>query len=549
MPTYVVRPTVGGSPRSNSPVVNTGGSLPAIVADSSDATYTMLTSTTLPLDEFYGSFPSIGANERVVSCALSVRAKNAGALAASVTVGDRQSAGLFEGPALAIPGGQAAITTLAQLAQQGALVPPGAPTYDWNAATWPMFSIRDPNASALWYDLWWTLYTYKAATIGAPTITPTTGGVDSTVLYPTLAATVSAIVESWQVWAGGGELYTTGRVEFSIYNAADAPGASPPVGVQPLLLQVVAFDLNTYIDGVTPSTLPVSYKLTSPLPDGAYALFARVVRDHPTGNDSGKGASAWSAYQKATWTQSVGTPAAPTYRVETDDAGQGIKVHAYLTAPAAYTQSSGLAYLERAYGSGWRQVRGCYGVAVPTANDYQLPEDYECARNYWGGANTYRLRSSYVNATDGTLAYSPWVEFAATGPACIGTGWNIKTVEAPAFNWLSAGILAEPAEADQTQAATFYPLDRDLPVVVKGSTGGWSRVYDFLANGLDQCPSVRGLQLYGQGLLLVETAFADTFYATITGLTIKRQGTPSAPRYVGTITLTEVDCDLGWDAV
>ena len=546
MPTYVVKPALAGGNRTQSGETVTGAaSAVAALSDGSDASYLRLQSASLPADFEYNGWPAgIVGTERVVSVALTMRAKNAGAQPASVSVGDYQSPNvLYEGVVLAVPAGQAAITTLAQLAQQGQYTPPGQPSSDWSSSYWPTLSIRDPNASALWYDASWTYYTLKPASIAAPTIAPTTGGTNTTSAYPTLSAVVSALVESWQVWAGG-EFVTTGRVEFSVYNAADATGASPPVGVQPVALQVVPFDLNTYIDGVTLSTLAASFKLTTPLPDGNYAVYARAVRDHPSGSDVGRGVSAWTAYQKATWSQLIGAPQAPGAGYAADAAGQGIVIHAYLSAPAAYTQSSGLAYVERLVGGVWRAVRGMTAAVVPAAGDHTLGEDFECDRTI---TNTYRIRSSYVNATDGTLAYSPWTTFTVAGPVPLGTGWNLKAVNLIASSWLGAGALTEPTESDQTQATIFYPLDRPCPVVVKGTAGGWSGSYDFIANGAAAVAAVRALTDY-EGLVLVETAFGDTFYCSLTGMTVKRQGTSAAPRLAGTLTFTQVDCDLATES-
>ena len=46
----------------------------------------------------------------------------------------------------------------------------------------------------------------------------------------------------------------------------------------------------------------------------------------------------------------------------------------------------------------------------------------------------------------------------------------------------------------------------------------------------------------------METAFGDTFYCSLTGVTVKRQGTAPAPRLAGTLTFAQVDCDLATES-
>ena len=84
--------------------------------------------------------------------------------------------------------------------------------------------------------------------------------------------------------------------------------------------------------------------------------------------------------------------------------------------------------------------------------------------------------------------------------------------------------------------------------MVKGTAGGWAGSYDFIANGAAAVAALRALVDY-EGLVLVETAFGDTFYCSLTGMTVKRQGTPPAPRLAGTLTFAQVDCDLATETL
>ena len=51
-----------------------------------------------------------------------------------------------------------------------------------------------------------------------------------------------------------------------------------------------------------------------------------------------------------------------------------------------------------------------------------------------------------------------------------------------------------------------------------------------------------------EGLVLIETAFGETLYCSLTGTTVKRQGTSPAPRLAGTLTFAQVDCDLATES-
>ena len=83
--------------------------------------------------------------------------------------------------------------------------------------------------------------------------------------------------------------------------------------------------------------------------------------------------------------------------------------------------------------------------------------------------------------------------------------------------------------------------------MVKGTAGGWAGSYDFIASGAAAVAAVRALVDY-EGLVLIETAFGDTLYCSLTGTTVKRQGTSPAPRLAGTLTFAQVDCDLATES-
>jgi len=525
----------------------------AALTDGSDASYGRKSSATLP-----GDYAGVrggnlwAAGERAVSIVPYIRSKTPGAGVMTVSLGswNANTYAIAEGAVLSPPAASGVIASYQLAPQAGQLLDPMT-GQEWNqpgqGGRLASLTFRDPSAASnagYVYEAGVYIYTTKPAAIAAPTIIGLNGGTITTTQYPTFSAVVSALVESWQLYSGG-EFYTTGRLEFSVYRQADAGnGASPPAGVTPVLLQVVPFDLNTYIDGVTLSTLTVSVKAPAPIPDDSYVVYVRVVRDHPSGSDTLNGVSQWSSYQRLAWSQLVGGPYAPGCGMRADDAPQGMLLKITPSGPAGYTQTSSVAYVERLVGGIWRAVRGMSGVPVPVNVETALGYDCECAR---GASNTYRFRHTMVLTADGTLASSPWTQISLAGPNLIGTGWNLKAVNLPAASWLSAGILTEPAESDQTQATIFYPLDRPHPVVVKGTAGGWAGSYDFIASGTAAVAALRALVDY-EGLVLIETAFGDVFYCSLTGVSVKRQGTSSSPRLAGTLTFAQVDCDLATES-
>ena len=153
-----------------------------------------------------------------------------------------------------------------------------------------------------------------------------------------------------------------------------------------------------------------------------------------------------------------------------------------------------------------------------------------------------------VLTADGTVAYSPWTQATVTGPPVSGTGWNLKTVDLPASSWLGAPVLTEPSEQLQCQETVFIPLDRDYPVVVRGSIGGAARHARLSRPGRRRGGGARGAGGL-RGLIYLETAFGDSKWIAVTDCNWKRQGTSAAPRRIGTITYTEVGSGLGTSSV
>ena len=544
MPTYtkkVYQALFGHSP--NTGLLPTGGADVAVESDGSDATYGREAASGLPADYgIQGGNLGRAAGERIVSLAQYIRSKSPGAGAATINLGcwSGSTFTIAEGVQLTLPLASSVIQTLAIAPQSGQLLNPYT-GLEWGdpgvGGLLPSLTFRDASApanAAYIYEAGIYIYTLKAATITAPSAP---SGTITATQYPNMTASVSAIVESWQMPV---EFLTRCRVEFSVYRYCDVgAAAAPPAGTYPLWVLQMPVVIDTYIDGVTPTVAPVTVQCPTPFANDTYVLYVRAVRDHPSGVD------VWTGYQRSQWIQNFPAPAAPTAGAVVDNANQRIALSATGAALAGYDSTTAYMDVQRQVGSSWRAVRGMTALPVAVGSLVALGNDLECDR---GVTNTYRVRFSMTYTSSGVVGTSPWTTVTCAGPTTLGTGWNFKAVNLPATSWLGAGILTEPSESDQTQSTIFYPLDRPNPVVVKGTSGGNSGSYDFIARGVAECALVQALIDY-EGLILLETAFGDVRYVSMTGATWKRQGTTAFPRLAGTIATTQVDCDLAVSSV
>jgi hypothetical protein len=515
------------------------------LSDSSDSTYGREAAASRPADYQVAAWPTLAVGERIVSIVPYVRSKSPGSSLVSIAVGGQLNIGnqggptnhwaLYEGISLALPGSSSTIADHTIAPQIGQFLNP-ALNAEWSSVQYlPTLTFRDATSvtnRAYIYKAGVYIYTLKAATIAAPSAP---SGTVTTTQHPTLTATASAIVESWQLIADGTEFLTGGSVEMSVYRYDDVGTAtSPPAGTSPVWSSLVPFVIDTYIDGTTPSTLAVSQQITDALANDTYVLYVRVSRDHPSGQDS------WSAYQSAQWVQSVTGPNAPSVTLAPDDDSQSIGVFVTAASQSGYDSTTAQVDVQRLVGGLWREVRGMTGVGVTVDAATYLGDDLECDRDV---DNVYRVRLTMLLTADGTLGVSTWGPADAGGPATQPIGWNLKAVNLPASSWLEVGVLVEPPESSQMQATVLAPLDRVLPVVLRGVAAGASGSLDFIASGQDDLDALAALLVYGD-LVYLETAFGDAKWLAITDCSWKRQGTADAPRRTGTITYSEVDSGL-----
>jgi hypothetical protein len=92
-------------------------------------------------------------------------------------------------------------------------------------------------------------------------------------------------------------------------------------------------------------------------------------------------------------------------------------------------------------------------------------------------------------------------------------------------------------------SAVVAPLDRPYPVVLRGTSAGVTGSIEILCSGSTEIASANTLRAYA-GLILIETAFGDVVYGSVTKAAWKRKGTLAAPRRLLSLSYTETGCDL-----
>jgi len=493
------------------------------VTDGSDSTYVKQTHAQQP-SVFGYTFAAIGSGERIVSVCPYVRAEASGPnLRRSQVMGLPNYVG---GVTLALYG-NVTLGNYELAAYQGSLLNPSTGG-EWSASQLDYASSwRDSSTSsaATLYEHALKLYAYEAATVANPTAP---SGTITTTQQPTCTATVSSIVESWQVPSGEPSFYCDVDIEWSIYSGS----LTSPSGT-PLAKWETRETIDTYGDGTTPTTKACSTTPPTALQNGSYTLFARVSRVHPSGTD------AWSAYGYAQFAVSITLPTAPTVAVAVDDTNQRMGVTVTAPTTTGYTAGTYTVSVEREVETDvWVPVRGMTDVAVTSGTATLIGYDYEADR---GVTNTYRACVTAYHTSIAAYMTGAWTEDTETGPSI--SGWNLKAVEDAALNWIGAGVLTEPSESGQRQSAVFSPLYRDLPVVVSGVTGGFGGGFTVLASGTTEVATLEALADY-TGLVLLETAFGDARYIVPTSWSWTRSGTAAAPRRTAAVEYVEVASGL-----
>lgn len=500
-----------------------GGTPVAALQDASDTTY-----LTLVYGKEFLLFlpPTVGAGERIVSVCPYVRVKDLSpTYRPRVKYVELPSLGSYTYGALLTVPKNAAATTYALAAQSGQSLHPGDRSEFIGNGVWPddllfvAIHLEDVGTGYNpWYEAGVYCYATKAATVAAPSA-PT--GTVTTTQTPTLAATVSSIVESWQVPSGLASFMCGVTVEFSVY----AGTLTSPSGT-PIWKGTKAATISTYGDGTTPTTQAVS-AVPSALADGAYTVFSRVSRDHPSA------IPAWSNYSHAYWTQSTSPPTAPTFAATQDTAGQRATLATTASATTGYTSATAKIEVQRQVGSSWVDVRGLEAKPVTVAM-LNTSYDYEAAR---GATNNYRARVLMVNTASGFVCYSGWTTASCTGPAV--SGWNLKALDSPAANWVGARVTGMSSESSQRVVGVLNPVDGDYPVTVSGAMGGIGGSLTLLAAGATEIATIKALSGY-VGSILLEDPYGEAKYISATKYAWDRHGAVGSERRLVTMDYAEV---------
>jgi len=500
----------------------------AAVTDGSDTTYVKAHATDRSI--FRYNAESLGAGERIVSVCPYARHSCTGTKNVNVAVSCPPS--YTSGVALIIAP-NVAIANYELAAHQGALLNYSL-NEEWDPASGYGSSVQDPHTAdanrAKFYELGLYLYAYKPATVAAPSAP---SGTVTTTQRPTCTATVSSIVESWQVPSGVQPFCCDVDTEFRIYHEADIGTlTSPPESATPVWQKTERRTISQYIDGVTASTLAVSATPDVSLGNGSYVVFVRTSRVHPAGT------AAWSAWAHTHFTVDIAVPTTPTLTLTKDDATQGVTVKVKAITTAGYTAGSYCVFVERKFAGGtWLPVRGMQDVPVVEGTETIVGVDYEAQR---GAENGYRAKVTALLTADSTVIESAWAAAAVTGPAAV--GWNLKALEDTDRNWIGVHVLREFSESSQREHAVFAPLYRERPVVVSGFTGGVGGSLSILASGATDIAKLEAFADY-RGLVLLETAFGEQRHIQPTNWSWSRIGTVEAPLHRASLEYVHVETD------
>ena len=502
--------------------------VPTALADASDSSYAWGPSPGIPDNAYRLTDPS-GTTGRLASLGLYIRASNASAsnLAAYLWGCTARDQIMAMRDPITIPPNAGVVTDYEVLACQGAdpdrMVGASLPN------ELAVDLIGSGYANQRFIKVQGRLYYLPVAAItgiSAPS------GTITTTQTPALTTALSVTVESWQLPSSLPTFLCGGDVEFQIFRSADAPGGSPPVGVTPVS-DVFARYSATTLGANTPS---VSAVPGDPLPNDTYVMYVRAARDLQAGAQQ-----YWSGWTKSsTWVQNVPPPATPTLTLSADATNQRVSITANAATTSGYDSAKATLEVQRQVSGGWRPVRLISGLPLTLGSAQLVGYDYESDRAV---TNTYRARVVQWHTADAVYRTGAWGTNTVTGPALTGTGWNLKTVELPASNWIGAGVLTAPAQESQGSVGVLQVLDRDLPVTVGGTTGGMADAMDVVASGSTEIAALVALRDY-TGIELIESAFGDVKYARLLAVSWARRGTAAAPRLQGQVKFAEVGSGL-----
>ena len=550
MPVYECLPDAnlssirGGNGQQSWSGGNTGSTVPAVLADSSDSTYTRSRAQGRPQDIGLAAIAAPAGAAIAVSVTPFARTKRnspRSAYAVVAAVGSLtykkllQRMAIVEGTTkLSVPSaGSAGDHELTAPAGQiynpvtgepwgfgSTTIDPALVLYD-NAPT-----TEGATGPAYFYKAGAKVYVLAGATsspVGGPTLTVT----DTP--YPTLAATIGAVVEAWQV--AGATPWLTGitvTVEVTKQGTTDV-----------VYKATEHIDLSEYVDGSTPSTYAFSHTMTEPLDDGYYTVGFAAVRDVPWSGDAAK-VAAWGTCPQGvgsphTLHMNLTRPAVPVLEATLDDTAQHIAIAVTLDG-TAFDDATFRVDVQRSDDDGatWTDVRGMKDVAA-TVGEFAMGCDYWAPR---GLEVRYRARCCAEADSNAMLIYSEWCSPVVLDSWTI-RGWNLKPYGAETSSWIGAPVKGEPASSLEEPSTVMLPLDREGTVVVTGGQYGTSGDYSVSAVGAAQIAALATIVEH-QGVVYVETPYGEALWVRIVAPSWSYAGTLSSPRRRATLPWREV---------
>lgn len=522
MPQVTVRPTKT-SPNYKR-VARTGGTSEAgAMSDQSDASYVRRKAAKAPMARYVLAAPTIPAGSDIATIVPGARLKQPTSVAPKLVTLAMSVPGTGApknkiAPTVSGPTVRAGSGTVAYAYQTpagaGSTVGPTGPWADLLSTLAILVNDghkhTDGNRATI-YELFADVY-FAARPTAALAVTPASPV--TTTSYPTVTATLSALVEAWQDGSG-----TAARsevaYEFKVFSAAQygAGGFDPATSACVWSTQGLSASLD-YVDGVTPSSEDVTGQPSRALVNGAYRAYARGRRYFD--------AAQFGAWASLDFTVAVAPPTSPTLSATRNDSAQRVAVT--VTPQASAGTTNPLINVERSADGGatWADVRGallCPGTFSTPATFY----DYEAPRSV---ALSYRAS---VEATIlGQQLVSAWVTAAVTGTLTSGV-WNIKAPHAPELNMLDATVAADPEYTQEEDAATFRPVGRKFPVVVSMALGGADGSLSVLTATAAEWAAIEALRDY-QGALYLESPYGWARYIRVLGRTWVESGAPGEVR-------------------
>lgn len=162
--------------------------------------------------------------------------------------------------------------------------------------------------------------------------------------------------------------------------------------------------------------------------------------------------------------------------------------------------------------------------------------DFEMSR---GVTVSYRTSVTAYYTTGSVSNSSAWATGGSTANISA-IDWNIKVPENSTLNVIDVNIINDPTEQLTETMGVFRALDRQYPIVVAGTLGGYDGELQILTSNAAEWTSIKAL-LESQRVLLLESPWGWSKYIRIVnGAQITNKGSATLPRRVITANYVHV---------